>query len=228
MTNLIKTENLKKQFIGGNGQELLLFDDLNFQVPSNSLTAIFGNSGSGKSTLLHLLGGLDRPNQGRVLFLNQDLAQLTSNALAEWRNREVGFVFQFHHLLKGFTALENVLMPDLISNQPAKASEERALDLLEKMQLQDRLKHHPSELSGGEQQRIAIARALIARPKIIFADEPTGNLDDKTEEIVLNLLIQTCREQQAALVIVTHNVEIRTMVDRCFYLRQYQLHQSPE
>jgi lipoprotein-releasing system ATP-binding protein len=169
------------------------------------MLAIEGVSGAGKSTLLHLLGALDRPSEGKVLFQGQDLFSRTNGELAEMRNRHIGFVFQFHHLLPEFSALENTMMPGLIQRMNQGQAEKEAEKILTQLGLGERLQHKPGELSGGEQQRVALARALMLSPRVILADEPTGNLDTQTGEEVHNLLVKINREQKITIVIVTHN-----------------------
>jgi lipoprotein-releasing system ATP-binding protein len=169
------------------------------------MLAIEGVSGAGKSTLLHILGALDRPSEGKVFFQGQDLFGRTNGELAEMRNRHIGFVFQFHHLLPEFSALENTMMPGLIQRMNQGQAEKEAEKILTQLGLGERLQHKPGELSGGEQQRVALARALMLRPRVILADEPTGNLDTQTGEEVHNLLVKINREQKITIVIVTHN-----------------------
>ena len=174
-------------------------------VQAGEMLAVEGASGAGKSTLLHILGTLDRPTEGKVFFQGQDLFDRTEAELAELRNRHIGFVFQLHHLLPEFSALENTLMPALIQGWPLKKAEKDAERTLVQLGLQDRLHHKPGQLSGGEQQRVAVARALMLNPKVILADEPTGNLDTQIGEEVHNLLLRINREQGITIIIVTHN-----------------------
>lgn len=174
-------------------------------VHAGEMLAVEGASGAGKSTLLHILGTLDRPTEGKVFFQGQDLFDRTEAELAELRNRHIGFVFQLHHLLPEFSALENTLMPALIQGWPRKQAEKDAERTLVQLGLQDRLHHTPGQLSGGEQQRVAVARALMLNPKVILADEPTGNLDTRIGEEVHNLLLRINREQGITIIIVTHN-----------------------
>ena len=173
-----------------------------------------GSSGVGKTTLLHLLGGLDRPNSGEIFYHGESLAKRSSNELADFRNRSIGFVFQFHYLLPEFTALENVAMPLLIRGGTKKNVFAKSKELLHSVGLADRLRHRPTELSGGEQQRVAIARALVAEPALLLADEPTGNLDLDTAKAVVEVLLDVTRDDQRGLIIVTHNYEIARSADR--------------
>ena len=180
MEPLLEVEDLKKSYPTGSGEQLTVLRGVSFVVRRGEVVAIVGESGTGKSTLLHLLGALDRPDSGTVHFEGNDIFLKDDDALAAFRNRAVGFVFQFHHLLPEFTALENVAMPALIQGTDLGKARPRALDLLRQLGLEARAEHRPSELSGGEQQRVAVARALMNRPGLVLADEPTGNLDTKT------------------------------------------------
>ena len=178
------------------------------------MLAVEGASGAGKSTLLHILGALDRPTEGKVYFRDMDLFQRSDGELAEFRNRHLGFVFQFHHLLPEFSALENTMMPGLIRGLGQREAMKNAERILTKLGLGSRLQHKPGELSGGEQQRVAVARALMLNPRVILADEPTGNLDSETGEEVHNLLVDINREQGITIVVVTHNPELSTRMTR--------------
>jgi lipoprotein-releasing system ATP-binding protein len=192
--------------------------DLDLAVAPGERIAIVGESGVGKSTLLHLLGALDRPTGGRVLFDGEDVFARPEAALAAFRSREVGFVFQFHHLLGDFTALENVMLPAMIAREPFGAARARATELLERVGLKERLEHRPGALSGGEQQRVAVARAMVRRPRLLLADEPTGNLDRVTGDGVQQLMLELNREHQAALVVVTHNDRLAAAMGRTLRL----------
>jgi lipoprotein-releasing system ATP-binding protein len=191
---------------------------LDLVVEQGERIAVVGESGVGKSTLLHLLGALDLPTGGRLLFDGEDVFARPEAALAEFRNREVGFVFQFHHLLPDFTALENVMMPSLIARRPAGPTRARASELLERVGLGHRLAHRPGQLSGGEQQRVAVARALAQRPRLLLADEPTGNLDPVTGEEVQRLLLELNRQEGATLVVATHNDRLAAAMGRTLRL----------
>ncbi len=187
---------------------------INLSVAPGEMVAIIGASGSGKSTLLHLLGGLDKPSTGEVMIANQSLSQLSEKARCELRNKHLGFIYQFHHLLPEFSALENVSMPLLIGDQEPQLIEERATALLEQVGLKDRLQHRLGQLSGGERQRVAIARALVMQPLCVLADEPTGNLDPKNAERVLEMFYQLQQKHQTSVVMVTHDPQIASKAHR--------------
>ena len=191
-----------------------VLDNLTLQVEKGRSIGIVGASGSGKSTLLHILGGLDKPTSGRVSLMGQDLSELSQKQLSRLRNQHLGFVYQFHHLLPEFSALENVMMPLLIGKRPKEQARERALLMLEKVGLKDRVLHRPGELSGGERQRAAIARALVTDPACLLADEPTGNLDRKNALNILDMMMELKHELGTALVVVTHDDEMAARFDR--------------
>ena len=191
-----------------------VLDNLTLQVEKGRSIGIVGASGSGKSTLLHILGGLDKPTSGRVSLMGQDLSELSQKQLSRLRNRHLGFVYQFHHLLPEFSALENVMMPLLIGKRPKEQARERALLMLEKVGLKNRVQHRPGDLSGGERQRAAIARALVTDPACLLADEPTGNLDRKNALNILDMMMELKQELGTALVVVTHDDEMAARFDR--------------
>ncbi|RMG92696.1 MAG: ABC transporter ATP-binding protein [Candidatus Dadabacteria bacterium] len=213
MEPVLRAEALEKSYPQPGG-ELRVLKGIDLVVEPGIRMAVVGPSGAGKSTLLHLLGGLDRPTGGTVRFGREDLFARSDPELARFRNRHVGFVFQFHHLLPEFTAVENVAFPARIAGVPRREAEARARDLLEQVGLAGRVHHRPGELSGGEQQRVAIARALICEPRVLLADEPTGNLDHNTGEAVHELLVEWNRRTGVALVVVTHNPELARRMDR--------------
>ena len=210
---LIKLENIKKSY-GDSGKTVTVFDGINFTVNKGETVAILGASGVGKSTLLNIMGALDRPTEGSVFFNGENIFDKSEEALSLFRNNNIGFVFQSHHLLSDFTALENVMLPSLIGGAGRDESVEMATSLLSQVGLSERLDHKPGELSGGEQQRAAITRALVQSPELILADEPTGNLDRQTGEVVFELLLKLNKEKNITLIVVTHNEELASRLDR--------------
>ncbi len=208
---LVSVQNVSKAF-EHEGRSLQVLEGIDLDIHPGEMVTIVGPSGAGKSTLLHLIGTLDLPSEGRILYDGGDVTLLGSSELAEFRNRSLGFVFQFHHLLPEFTALENVLMPGLI--QGRRRLEDRARLLLDEVGLSERLTHRPGELSGGEQQRVALARALLMEPKLVLADEPTGNLDSQTSESVQSLFFELNRRHGTTFLIVTHSRDFAAMMPR--------------
>ena len=215
--NQIEARGLVKEFVDG-PRIVRVLRGIDLTVAAGETVAIVGESGVGKSTLLHLLGGLERPTGGTVRVADFDLGTRSEREIARFRNEKVGFVFQFHHLLPDFTALENVMMPCLISGVPAGEATERARLMLERVGLAERLSHRPGELSGGEQQRVAVARAVVRRPSVVLADEPTGNLDPHTGDEVERLLLDLNREAGITCVVVTHNDRLAAAMDRILRL----------
>jgi lipoprotein-releasing system ATP-binding protein len=202
--NMIEASGLVKTF-ATNGSTVSALKGIDLEIKKGETLAVVGVSGSGKSTLLHILGTLDRPTEGAVLYEGQDVFNKNDGELAVFRNRQIGFVFQFHYLLPEFSALENVMMPPLIQRMELKKAREAATEILERVGLGERLSHRPGELSGGEQQRVAIARAVVLKPKVILADEPTGNLDLETGQSILDLFLKLNKEEGLTLILVTHN-----------------------
>lgn len=214
---LIRAERLSKRY-GEREQTIRVLEDLDLEILRTERVAIIGESGVGKSTLLHILGTLDRPSGGAVFLGDQDLFALSDAELATLRTREIGFIFQFHHLLPDFTALENVMMPGLIAGLSWADAHTKAEEMLHKVGLGERLTHRPGELSGGEQQRVAVARALVLGPRVVLADEPTGNLDPVTGDGVLQLLLALNQELGVTMAIVTHSEKLAAAMDRTLRL----------
>jgi lipoprotein-releasing system ATP-binding protein len=219
----ISVSRLHKRYVDGEGRQLQILRGLELDVTQGDTVAIMGPSGAGKSTLLHLIGALDRPDEGRIAVNGQEVSGLGSEAAARFRNETIGFVFQFHHLLMDFTALENVMMPMWIRAGRTQAAEGRAQTLLGQVGLAGRAGHRPSQLSGGEQQRVAIARAIANEPKVLLADEPTGNLDEESARHVTELLLDLNRRQGLTLLVVTHNPQLAARTGRRYVLEHGQL-----
>jgi lipoprotein-releasing system ATP-binding protein len=218
----VRAVNLTKSYRSG-GLDLVVFAGLNLEVPRGETLALVGESGAGKSTLLHLLGGLDRPTEGAIYFGQNDICSLPEADLAEFRNREVGFVWQIHSLLAEFTALENVMMPLLIRGQSREMAGKEAQARLDEVGLHNRAWHRAGELSGGEQQRVALARALVGNPSVLLADEPTGSLDFRTGEMMMDLLKDLHRSRQLTSLHVTHNLNFARRADRVLSMERGQL-----
>jgi lipoprotein-releasing system ATP-binding protein len=212
---MITAKNIRKKY-----DTLNVLNGVDVFIPQGELVTIVGKSGAGKSTLLHILGTLDSPDEGFVSINDVNVTQLKEKALANFRNQHIGFVFQFHHLLPEFTALENVMMPSMIAN--GFKNEARAKELLDYLGLKDRMLHKPNQLSGGEAQRVAVARALMNKPLVVFADEPTGNLDSATSKEMHQLFLQLKRDMGQTFVIVTHNLELAELSDRCLTMQDGQ------
>src|SRR5271155_1688828 len=218
----IRAAGLAKSYRSGDA-ELVIFSGLDFNVARGERLALVGESGAGKSTLLHLLGGLDRPTEGAIYFGQSDICKLPANELAEFRNRELGFVWQIHSLLAEFTALENVMMPLLIRGRTREESEPVSMVRLDEVGLRNRASHRAGELSGGEQQRVVLARALVGDPSVLLADEPTGSLDFRTGEMMMELLEELHRSRKLTSIHVTHNMRFARRADRILSLERGQL-----
>ena len=214
---IISSDNLRKRFKEGK-LDVEVLKGVSLELKAGEKIAIVGSSGSGKSTLLHILGGLDLPTSGTVKVMGKDIASLSDKERGDLRNHSLGFIYQFHHLLPEFTALENVAMPLLIRGLSIKEATQKAEDILDKVGLADRLKHKPGQLSGGERQRAAIARALVTSPNAVLADEPTGNLDHKTALQIFDLMQSLNQEMQTAFIIVTHDMQLAEKMDKIYHL----------
>lgn len=224
---VLQCNDIHKDFTSESGDGVLrILRGVHLKVKEAEIISIVGSSGSGKSTLLHILGGLDHPTSGDVFWEGKSIYQYNKDQLADLRNKNVGFVFQFHHLLPEFTAIENVMMPALIKDVPFSKAEERAKELLGEFGMSDRLNHRPSQLSGGEQQRVSMARALTNHPSVILADEPTGNLDEKNTESILSLLFKLRELENVSIVLITHEKEIASRCDTVYSLHNGTLNNS--
>ena len=221
-TILVSAQNLAKSY-NLNNEVITIFEDLSLDIYTGSHIAIMGNSGSGKSTLLTLLAALDKPDSGKILFNDKDITNFSEDQIAHLRRTDFGFVFQSFHLIPSLTALENVMFPLELIDTPSDKAREKAMEMLKKVKIDHRANNLPHQLSGGERQRTAIARALIHNPKIIFADEPTGNLDEENSEQVLELLLQLRKEFGTTLVIVTHEMDIAKKADQILFLEHGQI-----
>jgi lipoprotein-releasing system ATP-binding protein len=224
--NVIEARELSKTYVGGDGGRVDVLDSVNLDVRRGEMIAVVGASGAGKSTLLHILGALDRPTHGEVTLDGQTLSALGDEELSSLRNKKVGFVFQFHHLLREFSALENVMMPLRISGWDASRARARAQEMLARVGLSARSTHRPAELSGGEQQRTAVARALAIDPVVVLADEPSGNLDHANAERLHEQFTQLVRDLNIAMVVVTHNKALASRADRSLLLEDGKLQET--
>ncbi len=223
MPPVLEAIGLTKIFRGGDGQPLTILGGVDLSIERGEFVAIVGESGAGKSTLLHLLGALDRPTAGDIRLGGVSYRDLPPAGMASVRNARIGFVFQFHHLLREFSAIENVMMPLLIRGDSRESAQESAADILDRVGLADRLTHRPGQLSGGEQQRVALARAVVNDPAVILADEPSGNLDHRNSERLHQLLHQIVRDQEASLIVVTHDRQLAGRADRIMAMEERHL-----
>lgn len=219
---LVQARNIRKSF-NSSGARLEILNGVDLALKPAETVAIVGPSGIGKSTLLHILGTLDRPDSGQLLFRGGDVLQFDASRLARFRNRSIGFVFQFHHLLAEFSAIENAMMPALVSGMDKVKATRRAEKILVRVGLEERLSHRVNKLSGGEQQRVALARALVLEPDMLLADEPTGNLDKRNSDQVHELLLELNRELGMTMVVVTHNMELASFMSRCVTISEKRL-----
>lgn len=219
MDNILKAENLNKSYKMNKKVRLDVLKDVSLKIEANKISVIVGASGAGKSTLLHLLGTLDRPDSGKIIYKDENIFTLSDDRLAKFRNKNIGFIFQFHHLLPEFTALENVSIPQMISGTSLSDAAKKSKELLSTVGLSDRMDHKPAELSGGEQQRVAVARALANDPQIIFGDEPTGNLDSKNSESIHQLILELRDTSNVTFVIVTHNPNLVNLADKVYEIK---------
>ena len=221
--NVLEAHDIAKSYRGGDGNTLHILNGVNLAVKRGEMIAIVGESGAGKSTLLHVIGALDRPTRGYVLIGGESINDRTDDELAVIRNKKVGFVFQYHHLLREFSALENVMMPLRIAGVAPREARSRAVELLARVGLSARVDHRPGELSGGEQQRTAVARALATDPSVVLADEPTGNLDHGNSERLHEVFAQLARDLEIGMVVVTHNRSLAARADRALLLEDGRL-----
>ena len=223
---ILKANNINKSFRSNEKVTLEILKSISLDVEENKISVIVGASGAGQSTLLHILGGLDKLDSGEVIFNSTNIYNLTDDKLARFRNNNIGFVFQFHHLLPEFTALENIMIPQMINGVPEKKASMQAKDLLNEIGLIERVNHKPAELSGGEQQRVAVARALANDPEIILADEPTGNLDSQNSIILQELFTKLKNKLNKTFIIVTHNRELMFLGDNLFEMKDGTIYKN--
>ena len=222
---LLRCKELSKSYQDG-GDQVTVLKDIDFALQAGEMVAVVGASGSGKSTLLHLLGGLDKPSSGQLFYKDQEMTPWKADKLAQWRNQNLGFVYQFHHLLPEFSALENVAMPKMIAGESPAEAKQQAEQLLVRVGLEHRLSHRPAQLSGGERQRVAIARAFVNKPKVVLADEPTGNLDGEAAESIYQLMLELNKEMGTAFIVVTHDLQLAEQLQRVEVLKNGILHKE--
>ncbi len=223
MDIILKAQSLNKSYKMNKQVRLDVLKDVSLEIKANKISVIVGASGAGKSTLLHLLGALDRPDSGKIIYKNENIFTLSNDRLAKFRNKNIGFIFQFHHLLPEFTALENVSIPQMIKGSSLSSAAKKSKELLSTVGLTDRMDHKPAELSGGEQQRVAVARALANDPQIIFGDEPTGNLDSKNSEAIHQLILDLRDTLNMTFVIVSHNASLVQLADIVYEIKDGKL-----
>jgi lipoprotein-releasing system ATP-binding protein len=226
MPDVLELVHVRHSYPQGDSGRLQILHDISLRIQSGEIVALMGRSGAGKSTLLHMAGLLDTPEEGQVILSGQTVTKTDDETRTTMRRDSIGFVYQFHHLLPEFSALENVVLPQITANVSMAAAKERAAALLNAVQLDSRMHHRPSQLSGGEQQRVALARALANRPKLILADEPTGNLDPETSEIVFDVLLHVIRQENVGALIATHNPELAARMDRTLRLDRGRIVES--
>ncbi|RUO73208.1 lipoprotein-releasing ABC transporter ATP-binding protein LolD [Idiomarina ramblicola] len=224
---LLRCKGLSKSYQDGSN-EVTVLKDIEFALQPGEMVAVVGASGSGKSTLLHLLGGLDKPSSGQLFYKAEEMTHWKADKLAKWRNQNLGFVYQFHHLLPEFSALENVAMPQMIAGKSPAEAKQQAKQLLERVGLEHRLSHRPAQLSGGERQRVAIARAFVNKPQVVLADEPTGNLDGEAAESIYQLMLELNQEMGTAFIVVTHDLHLAEQLQRVEVLRNGLLHKEQD
>ncbi|WP_224797545.1 lipoprotein-releasing ABC transporter ATP-binding protein LolD [Idiomarina abyssalis] len=224
---LLRCSKLSKSYQDGNN-EVTVLKDIDFSLQAGEMVAVVGTSGSGKSTLLHLLGGLDKASDGQLFYKTDEMTHWKADKLAQWRNQNLGFVYQFHHLLPEFSALENVAMPQMIAGKSPAEAKRQAKQLLTRVGLEHRLSHRPAQLSGGERQRVAIARAFVNKPQIVLADEPTGNLDGEAAESIYQLMLELNKETNTAFIVVTHDLHLAKQLQRVEVLKNGVLHKEED
>jgi lipoprotein-releasing system ATP-binding protein len=224
---LLRCSKLSKSYQDGNN-EVTVLKDIDFSLQAGEMVAVVGTSGSGKSTLLHLLGGLDKASDGQLFYKTDEMTHWKADKLAQWRNQNLGFVYQFHHLLPEFSALENVAMPQMIAGKSPAEAKQQAKQLLTRVGLEHRLSHRPAQLSGGERQRVAIARAFVNKPQIVLADEPTGNLDGEAAESIYQLMLELNKETNTAFIVVTHDLHLAKQLQRVEVLKNGVLHKEED
>ena len=226
MSAILKAENLFKSYRNNKNVSLEVLKNVSIEIEANKISVIVGASGAGKSTLLHILGALDRPDSGKILYREENIETLSDDRLANFRNRNIGFIFQFHHLLPEFTAIENVAIPQMINGVSLKKATEKSKKHLDAVGLSERGEHKPAELSGGEQQRVAVARALANDPQIIFGDEPTGNLDSANSESIHSLILDLRERFKMTFVIVTHNPSLVKLADKVYEIKDGSIYKN--